>query len=125
VTATKRRYRQYVICRECKQKKRHEGHGYCRGCHVRWDAAGRPASGPPPAIPPQESGMRGALHLVDAKNSRLEDYTDLESWGADYKEASIRLGVSPSTVFRYRRALRDGASVQLRIRADFEQKQAS
>lgn len=119
-TATKRRPRQYVTCWGCSRpNQRHEGHGLCRGCHIRWDAAGRPISGPPAVIPPQVSGMRGAMHLIEEKAGRLEDFADLDSWGVDYKEAAERLEVSPSTVFRYRRALAAGP-LQLRI-PDLEQ----
>ena len=61
-----------------------------------------------------EYGRLGALHLIEEKARRLEDFADLDSWGADYKEAAERLEVSPSTVFRYRRALAAGP-LQLRI----------
>lgn len=114
MTAVKRRYRQYVTCWSCGDEKRHEGHGLCRGCHVRWDNAGRPDTGPPAPMPNTESGRLGALHLIEAKAERLEDFADLDEWGADYCEASKRLGVSPSTVFRYRKDLAAGP-LQLRI----------
>lgn len=114
MTVPKRRYRQYVTCWGCDEEKRHEGQGLCRGCHVRWDNAGRPESGPPAPMPHAESGRLGALHLIKQKTDRLEDFADLAEFGIDYREASKRLGVSPSTVFRYRAELATGP-IQLRI----------
>lgn len=121
---TKPRPRKYVTCRGCGEKKRHEGHGLCRGCHIRWDAAGRPASGPPPRIPAVLSGFDGAVARIEEKRERLEDYADFASWGEIDEVAAQRLGVSVRTVHRYRTQL-ETSPVQLRIAADHQQRKAS
>jgi hypothetical protein len=114
-----KQYRQLVACRGCGEHKRHAGDGLCEGCRR------RAGSGPQPAAPvmPEVSGMRGALHLVEAKQDRLAEYAHLVSFGVGDEEAAERLGVSLTTIGRYKAALRDG--LQLRFPADCEQRQAS
>lgn len=117
------RPRKRVVCRGCRQSRRHEGHGLCRGCHVRRDAAGRPESGPPPAMPREEISRLGVAGRLEKRVERLEDCADLLSWGVADEEAAARLGVSVWTVREYKAAFRDG--LQLRIPADREYQEAS
>lgn len=116
-----KRCRKLVVCRGCGEYERHEGEGYCRACHGRWDAAGRPESGPPPAVPAEVSGWRGALHLVEGKADRLEEYAHLAAFGISDEEAAERLGVSVATVADYRLQLQR-EPLQLRIPGDDRRK---
>ena len=117
MTAVKRRYRQYVTCWGCRRpNRRHEGHGLCRACRGRYDDETGELR---PPMPPQESGRRGALHLIESKANRLEDFAHLADWDVSDEEAAERLNVSPRTIGRYRAALRDG--LQLRFPAGAKQ----
>lgn len=109
-----KRQRRRVVCWGCGNERRHEGHGLCRGCHVRWDDAGRPDSGPPPALSPEEAIRVAVARRRELQAERLEDFADLDSWGVGDEEAAERLGVSVWTVGEYRKALESG-SQQLRF----------
>lgn len=113
ITVPKRR-RKHVTCWGCGNERRHEGHGLCHGCHVRWDDAGRPDSGPPPALLPEEASRVAVARRQELQAERLEDFADLDSWGVSDEEAAERLGVSVWTVAEYRKALESG-SQQLRF----------
>lgn len=40
-----------ITCTSCSRQRPHKAHGWCTGCYMRWDRAGRPDTGPP--APPQ------------------------------------------------------------------------
>lgn len=74
--------------------------GYCPACYKRWRRHGSPAGGPPPPRPRAPRAARAG---------RVEDYTDLRSWGIPDSQAAERLGVSVRTLLRYKRDLREAS----------------
>jgi hypothetical protein len=73
-------------------------------------------------MPPEKSGRLGALHLIEEKADRLSEYAHLASFGIGDEEAAGRLGVSLTTIGRYRAALCAGP---LQLRIPSEQRTAS
>jgi hypothetical protein len=74
--------------------------GYCGTCYRRWARQGFPRGGPLPPAPRAPRASRAA---------RIEDYTELRSWGVPDTRAAERLGVSTRTVLRYKQQLRQKA----------------
>ncbi len=62
-----------------------------RTCYRRWLRWGRPAEVPPPR-------MRGRSR---SRAARLEDYSELRSWGEGVSRAARRVGISERTAWRY------------------------
>ena len=96
-----------AVCRKCvtpEPKQPWQGGwrcGYCRRCYTRWMEHGFPASGPP-VERVQVTGWRS--------DGRVEDYTELRSWGLTRQEAAARLGVTIRSVLRYEARLRDAGA---------------
>lgn len=76
-----------------------KAHGWCKPCYQRWLCHGRPEDGPPPP------GTRG-----NSCEGRVEDYTELKSWGLTRQQAAARLGVTLRTIVRYEHRLRQVAA---------------
>jgi hypothetical protein len=73
---------------------------YCRRCYKRWLDAGFPAGGP--QAPRHSPGGHGT------RAGRLEDYSDLRSWGLSQAEAVTRMGITRRTAQRYDDLLASG-----------------
>jgi hypothetical protein len=70
--------------------------GCCGSCYNRWQRHGLTGDRPPPP----------ARSWEFTRAARLEDYTELRSWGLSARDTAARLGVSPRTVQRYARLAR-------------------
>jgi len=69
-------------------------------CYKRWSYRGFPQD-----VPPAEHGGNDGR-----RSERLEDYRELREWRQTPEAAAARLGVRPSTIRRYERALEAGAA---------------
>lgn len=80
---------------------------YCRACYLRWLGAGKPDTGPPPAMTGAERIRAAAEASRAAYEARLSDYRELRSWGEPVAEAARRTGISVSSAYRrYEPAIR-------------------
>jgi len=90
-----------MTCRTCPAtvKPRRAGcrHGLCPNCYLRWRNAGFPEAGPPAPLRPWGRTLA----------ARLEDFTELLSWGVALPDAARRVGVSLRTAERYEARLRE------------------
>lgn len=75
-----------IECESCGETAEHEAHGWCHACYYRWNRAGRPASGPPPA------GHK-ARRLEYWNLTRGQKYTP--------EAAAKEMGISTRTASRY------------------------
>lgn len=102
------------VCASCRRRQVIYANGWCGGCWMRWDRAGRPAGGPPPPPEPEELKARRQELIKQAQAARaevaagrFEDYEFLLSEGEHDREMiARRLGVKPSTVYYYQTRLR-------------------
>lgn len=78
-------------------------------CYERWQRAGKPASGPPPPMPAAPQLAIARERSTAARLGRLEDYSELRSWGVSVKDAARRTGVTERTAWRYEAVRRAAA----------------
>lgn len=102
-----------VICSCCGQVGPSGAHGWRHTCYLRWLAADRPDTGPPPPTPPTESGRRGGTGKGTTYTGQLEDYEFLRATRRlSVSSSAARLCVSVRTAQRYEAALRMQAATR-------------
>jgi hypothetical protein len=80
----------WILCSNCGNHRRHYARHWCGACWRRWNAAGQPASGPPPS-----------------PYRRWDEYYELtQEMGHSRRQAAARMGISVRTALRYEARLR-------------------
>lgn len=86
-------------------------YGWCRTCYDRWDANGRPETGPPP---PQRRGMVTSELRRAALRERVTYATQLFAQGVSVDVIAARMGHTRATINKYLAiARREGIMTQI------------
>ncbi|MFD9948760.1 hypothetical protein ACFWYW_47090 [Nonomuraea sp. NPDC059023] len=97
-----------ITCTNCHRTLHLGGYGWCYACYYRWRRAGRPDTGPPPALDPQTVHLLAEEGRRAARRARIEDYLFILDTcpGISVTAAAERMGVTTRTIYRWNAALR-------------------
>ncbi|MFD0889969.1 hypothetical protein ACFQ08_35965 [Streptosporangium algeriense] len=96
------RRRRTVLCVCCATPGYVMGRGLITACYQRHRSGGTLDQFPMRGAPVKGAGEAAR----EARLARLEDYADLLTWGASWKDAAARVGVCRRTAERYNAALK-------------------